>query len=115
MTKPAEPIAQAKTYKAPIDVPAAYGTPDKSQEAAPGGIPVWRVEPIVKVTPEAEGKGALKEPLRTRAPAREAVPVAAGQGGGLFGRDDLIKGIILSEVLKPPVAIRQRNKRRPFF
>jgi len=115
VTKPAEPAAQAKTYKAPVDVPAAYGTPDKSQEAAPGGIPVWRVEPIVKVTPEAEGKGALKEPLRTRPPAREAAPAAAGQGGyALFGKDELVKGIILSEILQPPVALRQRNKRRPF-
>ena len=115
VTKPAEPAAQAKTYKAPVDVPAAYGTPDKSQEAKPGGIPVWRVEPIVKVTPEAEGKGALKEPLRTRPPAREAAPAAAGQGGyALFGSDELVKGIILSEILQPPVTLRQRNKRRPF-
>lgn len=113
--KPAEPITQAETYKAPVEVPVASGTPGQSQEAQPGRIPVWRAATTAKVTPADSGEGTLKEPERKRSPAREAVPVAAGQGGGLFGRDDLIKGIILSEVLKPPVAIRQRNKRRPFF
>lgn len=115
VTKPAEPITQAETYKAPVEVPVASGTPGQSREAQPGRIPVWRVATTAKVTPADNGEETLKEPLRTRPPAREAAPAAAGQGGGLFGRDDLIKGIILSEVLKPPVAIRQRNKRRPFF
>lgn len=115
VTKPAEPVAQAKTYKAPVDVPTASGTPGQSQEAKPGGIPVWRVAPVVRGTAAAEGKGALKEPVRTRPPAREAVPAAAGQGDyALFGKDELVKGIILSEILQPPVTLRQRNKRRPF-
>ena len=70
---------------------------------------------MVKGTPAAEGKGALKEPVRTRPTDREVVPAAAGQGGyALFGKDELVKGIILSEILQPPVTLRQRNKRRPF-
>jgi hypothetical protein len=115
VTKPAEPAAQAKTYKAPVDVPTASGTPGQSREAKTGGIPVWRVAPVVRGTPAADGKRALKEPVRTRPPAREAVPAAAGQGDyALFGKDELVKGIILSEILQPPVTLRQRNKRRPF-
>ena len=114
VVKPDEPAAQVKTYEAPGEVTADSGAPGQSREAKPGGIPVWRVAPTVKVTPAGNGEGTLKEPGRTKSPARDAVPAAAGQGGGLFGRDDLIKGIILSEILEPPLAIRWRNKRRPF-
>jgi hypothetical protein len=111
VAKPMEPITQAKTYKAPEDGSYADGVPGQSESMQPEGIPVWRVAPL------ANREEAVRGPEKTRpvvVPAKEAVPAAAGHEGVLFRRDDLIKGIILSEILQPPVSLRQRNKRRPF-
>jgi hypothetical protein len=111
LIKPMEPVTREETYKAPGDGPYAAGVPGQGESVQPEKIPVWRVAPL------ANREEAVRGPEKTRhktVPAREAVPAAAGQGGALFGRDDLVKGIILSEILQPPVALRQRNKRRSF-
>lgn len=36
--------------------------------------------------------------------------IITGKDGALFDREDIVKGIILSEILQPPMAIRQRKK-----
>jgi len=109
-TKPVGPITHVEVYKAPGKVSATAGTPDRGRGARPGGIPVWRV---------ADDTGGIEASAKPRAkekPVVQKVPVAvAGQSSlALFGKDDLVKGIILSEILQPPVSLRQRNKRRPF-
>lgn len=100
-----KPAGMHSTSKPAPDVSGASGY---TGEPKPGRIPVWRVVSAVN------GKEAKEQRQREKSPAGEAATAAAGQGGVLFDRDDLVKGIILSEILQPPVAIRRRSKRRSF-
>ncbi len=58
------------------------------------GIPAWHVASTADaVFPTKDKRDGEKTPL--------------------FEKDDIIKGIILSEILQPPVALRRRNRDRP--
>ncbi len=74
----------------------------------PDRIPVWQM-----AKESREGKAA--SPHKTaQSPAGTDNPDADDREEyGLFGRDDLVKGIIMSEILQPPVTIRS-SKRRPY-
>ncbi|MGI6704455.1 MAG: hypothetical protein ACOX42_10705 [Clostridia bacterium] len=105
--KPGETVdayTDAEGTTASAQAPGGY---HQGQQAS--GIPVWRV------ANEIVGKETPAKPGVQEKPVSKRVSVAAEQGGyALFGKDDLVKGIILSEILQPPVALRQKNKRRPF-
>jgi hypothetical protein len=76
-------------------------------ERPEGKIPVWQVART------DEEEAVARQPKGAEPPVSEYKPAAAQKSSGLFGRDDLVKGIIMSEILQPPVTKRP-NKRHPY-
>ncbi len=80
------------------------------------GIPVWRVassdaDTVISAKDEM-AIGTTFHRQSTALQGRKATPAMTGKRGALFGKDDIIKGIILSEILQPPMVLRNRNKGR---
>lgn len=106
--QPAQPVGVGGMNSSGVaDQNPAAGREGYSMER-PDGIPVWQM-----AKESREGKAA--SPHKTAgSPAGTDNPDADDREEyGLFGRDDLVKGIIMSEILQPPVTIRS-SKRRPY-
>ena len=80
------------------------GGPGKRPE---GKIPVWQVAGT------DDEEAVARQTKGTEPPVSEYKLAVAQRSSGLFGRDDLVKGIIMSEILQPPVTKRPK-KRHPY-
>ena len=69
---------------------------------------------MVRGTATAEERG-FEGACKDKAPAREASHGRMDRvATRCSGKDELVKESFFLEILQPPVALRQRNKRRPF-
>jgi len=92
-------VAQRKPVPVPPPAPPVFGQPEPKVEPAPP-IPV-QLKVEVTRPPAAKQRKVPARALERRAPRRAVLPV------GVFeNMDDVRRGIVMSEILGPPVSMR---------